>query len=253
MTKNKMNKRKGVKKVIFALKLTSTLKDIHTKYELVSLNKNITSLDSLIFLDESRKIHKCVLSIPDFTNKNACCFWDRHPIGDITPIGCPLKYMPSVISRVFFSEITKEKFVVKESTVKNQQISTEIEITKDSDEYYETDGLFCGPECVLAFILDNKKNPIYFDSENLLRRIYSTSSNSTSSNSNSSNSTSSNSTSSNSELHPAPHWRILSAYGGTLTIESFRENFNRVDYENRGFYKPFFKPLAIAYEEKIKF
>jgi hypothetical protein len=237
-----MSKRNLKRKIVFSLKFSSPIKDIHSKYELACCEQNITTItpelgeniENLSFLDESRKIHKCMLSKIDLNNKNMCCYWDRHTF-KTEPICCPIKYVPSVISRTYFSEITKEKFTVKESITETQEISKEIETSINTNNYYETDGIFCSLNCCIAFIHENRHNPVYLDSESLLYKIQKDMLNVTS------------------KIVPAPHWRMLSEYGGCLDVDSFRNNFSRVEYDYKGSYKPFFKSVAHTFEEKIKF
>ena len=67
---------KTSKKCIVALKFKTPLKDLYSKYEIVFSDRNVTSIevdqvdkiDSLTFFDESRKLHKCMLSTIDFNN-----------------------------------------------------------------------------------------------------------------------------------------------------------------------------------------
>ena len=232
------------KKCLFAVRFKSSLKELYAKYDIVFSDTNVTNLElectdkveTLTFMDESRKLHKCMLSTIDFNNSSEyCCFWDRHQFSS-QPIGCPVRYIPDVITRTYFSEISKEKFSVKESVIQDQRISEDILFKKDSNNYYETLDIFCGFSCCLAFIQDpsTRRNPIYKDSEVLLHKmhydIYGTA-----------------------KITPASHWRILKVYGGFEDIISFRSNCSKVDYENKGLYKPYFKPYAHAFEEKIKF
>ena len=60
-------------------------------------------------------------------------------------------------------------------------------------------------------------------------------------------------------IETAPHWRLLDVYGGHLTIEKFRNSFNKVDYQCHGNNRNInpqkqisFKPIATLYEEHIK-
>ena len=129
--------------------------------------------------------------------------------------------------------ITKDKFSVKASTAGLSKPSSDIKFQTEYNNYYETDGIFCGFSCCLAYIRENKKNPIYLDSEHLLRKIYYDFFKST-------------------DIICSPHWRILKEYGGTVTIEEFRNNISRMDYIHRGTYKSF-KSIGNLYEEKIKF
>ena len=240
-----MNKRKCVKKLLVAIRFKSNPKDLYTKYEVLFKEKNVTALDmessaermdTLAFLDESRKLHKCMLSSIDFSSgQEYRCFWDHHPIPTgTTPIGCPLRFVPDITSRTYFSEITKDKFTVKESMLKGQQLPSEFEMKVEPNNYYETDGIFCSFNCCLAFIQKHKKEFMYKDSELLLHRIH-------------------NEIFEHSKITPAPDWRILKEYGGSVDIISFRTNFSKIVYDFKGIYKPYFKPIAFAFEERIKF
>lgn len=219
------------KKSTFDLKLSaSSVKEIHRKYELTTDQFNTTSIESiensetLQFLDETRKIHKCMLSKIDFNgSENYCCYWCRHLVTE-TPFGCPIKHVPSMIHKSYFSEINKERFMVKESVMKPKEHP---DVINEINDYYETDGIFCSLECVMAFIKDNKKNSLYNDSEILLNRI------------------------AGRKVEAAPHWRLLKVYGGHLDIKDFRTSRN-VEYIQSGVHKPFFKSVAHTFEQKIK-
>lgn len=90
---------------------------------------------------------------------------------------------------------------------------------------YEVDGIFCSDECATAHIMDNKNNIMYKDSQSLLCRMvrdrtgaYPTH-----------------------PIQPAPSWKLLSAYGGDMRIEQFRETFEKetikdTDRVNRPFH-----------------
>ena len=57
------------------------------------------------------------------------------------------------------------------------------------------------------------------------------------------------------KINPAPSWRMLKEYGGQLTIEEFREKFNKCTYDFYGTVniQSLFKPMGMLYEEKINF
>lgn len=219
------------RKSTFDLKLSgSALKEIHRKYEIAADQTNITSIEAiensevLQFMDETRKLHKCILSKIDFSGGDTySCYWCRHPVVE-APIGCPTKYVPSMIHKCYFSEINKERFMVKESVL---SMTTGEDVIEEKNDYYETDGIFCSLECVMAFIKENKKNPLYSDSEILLGRI------------------------AGRKVEPAPHWRLLKPYGGHLDIKDFRKIKN-MEYVPNGIHKPFFKSIAHTFEQKIK-
>ena len=57
-----------------------------------------------------------------------------------------------------------------------------------------------------------------------------------------------------SEILPAPHWRKLKEYGGDMTIEDFRNSFNKATYIEQGkINNVFIKPISVLYEEKLLF
>lgn len=234
-----MSKRQSSKKkYVFSLKVQN-LSELHSKYniEFITNKTNIeeTISSELHYHDELRKIHKCCMSAVQYSKSNEyCCFWCRHPFSS-TPIGCPIEYSPRVISRVYNSEITKDTFVVNESIASNQEIKDQHILKTKESEHYESDGIFCSLNCTLAFAIENKHNPTYSKSVMLVHKIY--------------NEIVENKTSS---LIPSPSWRMLKEYGGNLSIEEFRKNFQRISYENRGIHRLAFRPIAFVFEEKFK-
>lgn len=44
----------------------------------------------------------------------------------------------------------------------------------------------------------------------------------------------------------APHWRLLTEYGGNQTIEEFRKSFNNISYIFNGVV---YNPIAFIYKE----
>ena len=167
--------------------------------------------------------------LPDKTDIH--CFWCRHPFTNI-PIGCPLKYIPRQLEKKYFSEIHKENYTILHNiTSKN----IEEKMQGLSGNYYETDGIFCSFNCCLSFIYDNIKNPIFAHSQSLLGKLYM-------------------------ELYdippydikPAPHWRLLKEYGGTMTIEEYRDSLSKITFD---FYAkirelPKFKPVGWIFTSK---
>ena len=222
---------------------------------------NITKIDDLdivkrtpeivSFLDESKRLRKCVISMIDFqsgkniSDKNTKhrykCFWDRNYIPDsVHPIGCPIKYMATKVTKTYHSEISKEKYTITENITRKKTKTLEKKkdprISLEKKDYYQTDGIFCSFNCCMAYIQapENKHNPLYRHSESLLLKMYS-------------------------ELNPeeeiteivyAPSWRILTEFGGHLSIEQFRESFNKISYVDHGIV---FVSLGRLYEDQLKF
>lgn len=201
------------------------------------------------FLDESKKDHHCVVTmLPHFTENNLPqhtllhCFWCRHSFSS-HPVGCPIKYNPHRLVKTYNSEITKDTYTLREN-ISTQQLQDGKEFyLKEKVEFYNrdyfvTDGVFCSFNCALAFILDNKTNPLYIFSPNLLMKMYYETFSETSI-----------------PLEPAPSWRLLSSYGGLMSIEDFRKNFSKVEYQdidNILISFPPSKPMGILFEKQIK-
>ena len=206
------------------------------------LTYNRDTRERISFLDESKVLHTCDVSIIDFGIARDAyhCFWCRHGIPeDATPLGCPLKYRSARAVKTYYSEISKDTYTIQENItrLRKEQLREDPDkrIAVIIDTYYDTDGVFCSFNCAKAFIDDNKSNPIYNLSANLLIKIYN-------------------------DLFEtgittilsAPHWRTLKEYGGKNTIDEFRDSFYKVEYEHHGFVRSQ-RPIGIMYEERVKF
>ena len=226
-----------------------------TLTELSELNKN-TSIDIISFLDESKRLFQCNVSMIDFsTGKNTeylkyKCYWCRCSF-DTMPIGCPISYVSSKAKKTYYSEVSKDNYSIRENITKykkNLVSKTNLFVTKnktttveiDKDEYYITDGIFCSFNCAKAFIKDNKHDSMYEHSDNLLVKLYIDMNSGDVK---------------NIKINPAPHWRLLNDFGGHLTIENFRENFNKCTYDFYGHIniQSLLKPVGMLFEEKINF
>ena len=227
----------------------------------LSLNNNGDRLFS--YFDESKKTHRCFCTMVNHSNEplpcktSTHCFWCRNQFSSM-PIGVPLRYVHSQSVKSYYSEITKDTYKIREniSTQKREeleiQISKNVEISKsdsedvddtptieiDKNEYYITDGTFCSFNCAYAYILANEENSEYTLSKSLLAKMYE------------------NIFKAEFTIFPAPHWRLLQQYGGHLTIDEFREQFNKIEYidlENRFTTKPIQYNSGKVFEQKIKF
>jgi uncharacterized protein YbaR (Trm112 family) len=207
------------------------------------------------YLDDSRKaIRMCPTMVtligPDGTLdiekcKKVSCFWCRHRCvlesgepkafdetsgesNTYNIVGCPTRYVPPQIERVLTSPITKEKYSIKENIPRSLVASNE-NVTKD---YYETDGVFCSYQCCLAYIVDNKQNPMYSLSRTLLLNMWTK-------------------IQKNIPLTSAPPWRMLREYGGSLSIEEFRARNTYYSYKDtHAVQKVPLKPIVPMFEEK---
>lgn len=256
------NKRKRTRRYVFSL-VGVNIEKVDQKYGIGSstftdedpVPENTTKIVDLdiakrtpevvSFLDESKRLRDCTVSMIDFNfgkDVKKCgykCFWDRNVIPDsIQVIGCPIKYVASRAIKTYHSEISKDKYSISEcitekryEEIKNRK---DKRLTLETNSYYETDGVFCSFNCVMAFIEANKFNPLYKSSETLALKMYE-------------------------DLHgervdeilPAPHWRTLKEHGGHLTIEQYRETFNKVEYVNHGIIT--YASLGRLFEDKLKF
>lgn len=228
-----------------------------TLTELSELNKN-TSIDIVSFLDESKRTYQCNISMIDFITHHLVellkykCYWCKHSF-ETTPIGCPLNYVSSRVKKTYHSEVSKDNYTIKENITKCKReliYNPNLFMTKNKaslsiqkEEYYETDGIFCSFNCCKAFIKDNKHINIYDHADNLLNKLYIDMN------------ISETTTLKNIKINPAPHWRLLKDYGGHLTINEFRDNFNKCTYDYYGTIKSqsLFKPVGMLFEEKINF
>jgi hypothetical protein len=151
------------------------------------------------------------------------CHWDHHTFEGIG-IFCPLHYKPKQVAKTGVTEvktkgeISNTVYTIKENIPKKKDISDLLrsnEIIEISDAYYEVDGIFCSPECCLAFINDEKTKvggSKYSDSERLLHFMLGLTT----------------------RISPANNFRLLKAYGGNLTIEQFRKSNKSIKYEYYG-------------------
>lgn len=180
------------------------------------------------FLDENKKQYNTKITMVEFTKHrrlpvqtNVKCFWCRHSF-DTRPLGCPVKYIHSVMEKSYVSHITKDKYNMKENTttrkmdkiMANVDIQQHIEITPLENNYYLTDGIFCSFNCALSFIKDKNNDLFYKESYSLLHTLYYDFVGKKAE-----------------KLLPAPDWRLLEEYGGSMSIKEFRESFYKIQYE----------------------
>lgn len=277
MEKPKTTRTRKSTKYVFTLKNINTEK-VDQKYgitllsNLTNIDTNIvnntttlieltetkdTSLDIVSFLDESKRLYQCNISMIDYNTQNNTenmrgykCYWDRNYFSTV-PIGCPISYISSKATKNYHSEVSKDNYVIKENItnykktlfLKDKSLfmtKNKATITVDKDEYYFVDGIFCSFNCCRAYIKDNKHNNLYEHSDNLLIKLYKDMNNQSVK---------------NIKINPAPHWRLLKEYGGHLSIEEFRDNFNKCTYDFHGNLNSqvLFKPIGYLYEEKINF
>lgn len=203
----------------------------------------VNNLDTISFFDEAKVKHKCTVSMIDFSTSKSIptsgdyyCFWDKNPCPKgVMLIGCPVRYVSNQAKKRYFSEISKDTYTIIENVTTSRSKRLTPPISLQTDCHYETDGIFCSWNCALAFAEDNRSNPLYRLSISLLLKMYNDFNGS-----------------SNTTIAPAHHWRLLKCFGGNQTIEEFRNNFSKVDYDHYGLVKSF-RPLATLIEEKLRF
>ena len=280
-TTSVIKKKRKSKKYIFTLKNINTEK-IEQKYG-ITIVSNIANVDDIppenstkltelaeehvdviSFLDETKRLYQCHISMIDFKSGEDvktlkyCCYWCRHKF-ESASIGCPIKYISKKAVKNYFSEVSKDFYTIKENITRQRsqmihqnkskfvftEMSAESEaaaatctIEINHKDYYSTDGIFCSFNCCKAFIKDNKHNKLYESSDILLSKLYNDMYNVK-----------------NIVINPSPHWRLLVDYGGNLTIQQFRDNFNKTTYESHGVIRntDIFKPIATLFEEKLNF
>lgn len=220
---------------------------------------NITNIQTLLckyktsidFLDDFSDKIKCKLIMYDINSNKMIqknpkhklhCFWDKSEIPPhVHPLGCPIRKVCNKVKKSHMSHINKEVYSicenVSEKTMKSLNLDHD-EYTKQNKSFYFTDGVFCSFNCILAYIKENRHKSIYNNSEHLVVKMYY-------------------------DIHGtilqnasiAPDWRLLDIFGGYLTIEQFRNNFEKIKYEQvytLNKVVPIFVPLIYGYKEKIK-
>jgi len=211
------------------------------------LSKLETTKASFHFLDEAKRDHQCVVSMYNLVGKemptqtDIHCFWCRHSFLSI-PIGCPIHYVSHRIIKKMNTQTSKESCQIRENISKEmfQKIKGNLDHSPIVDnDFYIVDGTFCSFPCCLAFIQEQKhRNPMYRDSENLLRQMC--------------------------QglfqqqkpipIQSAPNWRLLQEYGGHLSISNFRKCFDNTHYLNTHQYVhklPNQKLIGFLFEKQI--
>jgi hypothetical protein len=212
-----------------------------TKLVDLTLDKNTPEIIS--FLDESKRIHKCNVSMIDFKSGRSIqllrynCFWCRHAF-DSQPLGIPISYVCKKAIKTYYSEISKDTYTISENITNDRcDHIDDPRITVNNEEYYETDSVVCSWDCMAAFIENHKHDKRYDKSKSLMLKMYNDVMGTVAE-----------------VIKPAPHWSQLIEYGGWRSIVDFRAGFNKTEYEYHGVHKmPQFKSIAHLFEEKIKF
>lgn len=230
--------------VIQHMQITEQMKNL-------TLNRtsNFTSIDADIepafsgYLTDPRRQYTLKLSMVDCTTSEnildskkcaaASCFWCRHRFSTL-PIGCPLRYLPTQVVRTILSKSEDSStYSIKENV--SESLCSSIHEDTVRKAYFETDGIFCSFNCCLAFINDNAHKSRYRQSKTLLSNMYAAAVGTCVA-----------------QIQPAPSWRLLSEYGGHMSIDEFRQTFNKVQYSESFEVKnvPRRVSVAVAFEKR---
>lgn len=178
-----------------------------------AVSKHITS-----FVDHTKKTVQHAESTPVFERaREYKCFWCDLPV-EHTPLGCPIKQIPTFSSRKVKLRNNEERVI---------QIAQLENLNK-----FITEKVFCSFNCVKGFIVSNERNDYYCNSSRLLALMYSVIMG----------------VDGPISITPAPCKSTMIAYGGFLTPEQYRKDFERVSYENAGVISMF--PVSQLFEEK---
>lgn len=224
-----------------------------TKVTEIQKTQTIRKIDGFSYIDEAKKEHICHVTmrnsltkeiLPEFSNI-LNCYWCKHSFSSRV-LGCPIEYKCSMIYKKYYSEITKNNYCLQESLTEKQNLQNKDNIYNEEfnfdfmkNGYYITDGIFCSFNCCVAFIKDNSQNSLYSKSLSLLNKIYFTLFRM------------------EQMILPAPNWRLLKSYGGSLSIQDFRKGFYKIEYIDNSDYIvpsdiPIFKSIGMVFEKKIK-
>lgn len=227
------------KKYTFVLK-NIDVAAIDTKYNImvpvlmdtVSIPEHATKIDDITSIQAPQFDYFKITMYDSIIQKSiqkTCCFWDTEPF-EGQPLGCPIKYVHKKMIIEYTSDVTKEKYTVV------QNIPTVFEEKYNSiEDYYITDGCFCSVNCILAFILDNIHNPKYVKSEYLLYHMYKK--------------IKCDSVGTiDATIHPAPSRRLLKKFGGSMDIQTFRENNIHINDEYYIKHIPRIVPIGAVFE-----
>ena len=111
---------------------------------LVELNTDASG-QNFSFLDESKKPHRCkvffidISSDLEISNVTSKCFWCKYNFTS-SPIGCPVKFIPSTVIRKYISAVNKESYAIKENVSEgslNRIKSLCDEVSIDNHSYYD--------------------------------------------------------------------------------------------------------------------
>lgn len=186
--------------------------------------------ETVSFLNEDNVMVLCSVTKPIAgTQTRSDCWWCTFSF-DTPPIGCPVRYVHAKARRSYTSEINKEHHTIY-GELPSSDIKEDDKTKLVSPGYYETIGAFCSFNCCQAYIDTRKHDALYDDSFILLRRLYRDIVGKTPQN-----------------LIPAPHWSLLTKFGGNMSLEEFRNSFENMHFVSHGL----IHPLSEIYEKRLQ-
>ncbi|CCV02386.1 hypothetical protein IIV31_014R [Armadillidium vulgare iridescent virus] len=177
--------------------------------------KDVFVSTTLEILDDTKQPIKCETS--GIGNKlNLNCFWDRHPIKGRV-IQCPIRFKPKQIVKTYKHNVSNEDYTIKENVVSSSELKSSVfQIIPANLEVADA---FCSFSCCLSWIQSLKGfDPTYDQSEMILMKLW----------------REENKKNHFDVLKPAPSWRTLIEYGGTMTIDTFRNECSRTEFIYQG-------------------
>lgn len=213
-----------------------------------------SSTPSYSYLDEANQPHVCTVTMKSLKDLSKLphetdihCFWCRHGFST-SPIGCPIKHVPGRATKSYYSQITKDTYQITDNLPAARKKvlqnlidgqDSEFVVSDDYDEYFVVDGIFCSFNCALAYAKAHPHDPSYAEAQHLLYALYTKTFNVQAP-----------------EILPAPDWRLLESYGGSLSIEEFRKSFETSEYhslEDFVYKTPQIHILGRLFEKRLKF
>jgi len=138
-------------------------------------------------------------SIPRYTTKK--CWWHKDTF-NTHPIGCPVLYRPNITHG--------EKKIAFDKKMEENNITCE------TNDYFETEGIFCSFPCVKSYIMEMcKKNSgnKYHESCTLLTLLYYKIFGTII------------------DIPPAGTWKVLKDWGGHLTNDEYIQTLGKLTYK----------------------
>jgi hypothetical protein len=195
------------------------------------------------------------------------CWWCKHSFQTV-PLGMPLEWVPSCVNiykNIIPGSNTREdtfvpikrKLTIQKASdmlqnweeckecIESSNSSNECECNKilppdiELNNYYKTEGIFCSFNCVLSYYNDISSNKTYYKYNNtytLIIHMFNLLNNRKSY--------------PPPKIHPAPDWRFLKEYGGGMTIDEFRNSFNKYTFKNKLYT---FRPMCDLTFVKLQF